>query len=230
MEGSTFRAMFGAALLKELQLNELIADNEESYIKLAIALGTNSELRKKTSDEIKQRMRGKPKFLDSKAYSVQIENLLQELLRTYQLNSLSNDLKLREINFIIFPDWSKPEESLSQDLASVIRAIATHSDRSYLTLLIDSSNFSDEEANLLISGVAMNLLMEEDLDVTEGAEISLIDNLSEIQWEALLPHLHARIILENENQQLITNKEIQTLPSYDLDSFSNTQPGQFFFT
>ncbi len=230
MEGTTFRSMVGAALLKELQLYELIADSEESYIELAIALGTNSELRKKTSDEIKQRMQRNPRFLNSRAYSAQMGTLLQELFRTYQLNTLSNDLKLSEINLIIFPNWSQPEDLVSQDLASVIRAIATHPDRSYMTLLIDTSNISDEEANLVLSGVVMNLLMEEELDVTEGAEISLIGKLNEVQREALFPHLHARIVLENENEQALLQARAQTLPSYEIDSFSNTQTGQFFFT
>src|SRR4028118_1237525 len=115
MEGTTFRSMVGAALLKELQLYELIADNEESYIELAIALGTNSELRKKTTDEIKQRMQGNPRFLNSRAYSAQMGTLLQELFRTYQVNTLSNDLKLSEVNLIIFPNWSRSEDLVSQD-------------------------------------------------------------------------------------------------------------------
>lgn len=226
MEGSTFRAMVGAAILKELQLPELIADKEESYIELAIAIGTNSELRKKTSDEIKQRMQENPRFLDSRAYSAKMGDLFQELFRTHQVNTLSNNLKLSEVNLIIFPDWSQPEELLSEDLASVIRAIATHPEQSNMTLLIDSSNISDEEANLILSGVVMNLLMGEDLDVTKSVEISLISKLGEIYWEALLPHLHARIILENENQQALAQARAQTLPSYNLDSFSNRQAGK----
>lgn len=224
MGGSTFRAMVGAAFLKELQLHELIADNEETYIEIAIALGTNSELRKKTSDEIKQRMQENPRFLDSRAYSAKMGTLFQELFRTYQLNTLSNDFKLSEVNLIIFPDWSQPEELVSQDLASVIRANAAHPDKSNMALLIESSNISDEEANLILSGVVMNLLMEEDLDVTESGEISLIGKLDEIQWEALLPHLHARIILENEDHQALARTRVQALPSYNLDSFfSNKQ-------
>ncbi len=223
MEGSTFRAMVGAALLKELQLNELIADNEESYIELAIALGTNSELRQKMSHEIRQRMQGNPRFLNSRAYSKQMETLFQELFRTYQVNTLSNNLRLSEANLIVFPDWSQSEELLSQDLASVIRELATHSDKSHMTLLIEASNISDEEANLIVSGVVMNLLIEEDLDVTEEATISLVGKLNEIQWEALLPHLQGRIILENENQQAITQVKAQILPSYTLDSLSNVK-------
>lgn len=223
MQGNTFRAMVGTALLKELQLPELIADNEESYINLAVTLGTNAELRKKISDAIKQSMQGSPRFLNSRYYSDQMEILFQELFRKYQINTLSNDLKLRKINLIIFPDWSQLEEFLSQDLTKVIRLLTTYPDQSNMTLLIDSNGISDEEAHLIISGVVMNLMMAEDLGVTELVEISFASKLSEIQWEVLLPKLSARIILDNENQQAILQAQVQNIPSYNLDSLSNIQ-------
>jgi predicted O-linked N-acetylglucosamine transferase (SPINDLY family)/glycosyltransferase involved in cell wall biosynthesis/predicted O-methyltransferase YrrM len=138
-------------------------------------------------------------------------------------------LNLRDINLIIFPDWSQPEESLGIELEQVIRAIATHPDRSYITLLIDTTNISEEEANLFLSGVAMNLLMQEDLDVTEGAELSLVGNLGEMQWKSLLPHLHARIMLENENQEAIAQANVDALQSYELNRFSDGEVGSFFF-
>ncbi len=137
-------------------------------------------------------------------------------------------LKLREINLIVFPDWFQPEESLSLDLERVIRVIATHPDRSQMTLLIDTSSISDESANLLLSSVVMNLLMQEDLDVTEGPEIFLIGQLDEMPWEVLLPRIHARILLENENQQAIAQARAETILVCELDSFSNRRAGQFF--
>jgi hypothetical protein len=112
-------------------------------------------------------------------------------------------LNLKEINLIVFPDWTQPEESLGVDIERVVRAIATHPDKSKMTLLIDTSNISDEDANLALSSVAMNLLMEEDLDVSDGPEISLIGSLSEIQWRAFIPYISANISLENENTESI---------------------------
>lgn len=139
-------------------------------------------------------------------------------------------LKLREINLIIFPNWFQPEESLLLDLERVIRVSSTHPARSQMTLLIDTSSISDEEANLVVSAVAMNLLMQEDLDVTEGPEISFVGQLDKMQWQVLLLCLHGRLILENENQQAINQAGVQTYPSYELDSFSARRTGQFFFT
>lgn len=130
-------------------------------------------------------------------------------------------LNLKDINLIIFPDWSQIEESLGFELVQVVRAIATHPGKSKMTLLVDTTNISDEDADLALSSIAMNLLMEEDLDVSDGPEISLIGHLSEIQWEALVPRLSARIVLENENKDAIAQLADDNIPFYKLDSLSN---------
>lgn len=128
-------------------------------------------------------------------------------------------LDLTEINLIIFPDRSQSEESLSLDLERVIGAIATHPDKSKMTLLVDTTNISDEDANLILSTAAMNLLMEQDLDVSDGPEIRAIGHLSKIQWEALVPRLHARIVLENENKEAIALANLGNIRSVKLESF-----------
>jgi len=36
----------------------------------------------------------------------------------------------------------------------------------------------------------------------------------------LLPHIHARILLEKENEQAIAQAKAQVLPSYEIDSLT----------
>jgi len=131
-------------------------------------------------------------------------------------------LNLKDINLIIFPEWSQIEESLGFELVQVVRAIATHPDKSKMTLLVDTTNIPDEDADLALSSIAMNLLMEEDLDVSDGPEIIAIAHLSEIQWEALVPHLHARIVLENENKNASTNFKVEILPTFQAGNLTVT--------
>jgi len=133
---------------------------------------------------------------------------------------LQNRLQLKEINIVIFPDWSQAEEFLSLELAQVIKVIANHPDKSHITLLIDTSTIADEEAELAISGIVMNLLMEEDLDVADGPELSLMGHLSEREWSALLPCLYACLVLNHENQEVVTQVNAANLPVYKLDSLS----------
>jgi hypothetical protein len=66
----------------------------------------------------------------------------------------------------------------------------------------------------------MNLLMQEDLDVSEGPEISFVGQLGEIQWKALLPRVQARIVLENENQEAIALFKATNIPSWEAKSLS----------
>lgn len=103
----------------------------------------------------------------------------------------------------------------------MIAALASHSDKNKISLLIDTSNISEEDANLVLSSVALNLLMEEDLDVADGPEISIIGQLSALQWQALLPRIHARIVLENENKQALAQVGAESLAFLPLENFIN---------
>jgi predicted O-linked N-acetylglucosamine transferase (SPINDLY family)/glycosyltransferase involved in cell wall biosynthesis len=66
-----------AAVLEELQLPELVANSENSYIEMSTALGTNPELCRRYRDRVQQAMATNPKFLDSRAYSHQIGKLFE---------------------------------------------------------------------------------------------------------------------------------------------------------
>ncbi|OUL34774.1 hypothetical protein BV372_13055 [Nostoc sp. T09] len=220
LEGDALRARHGAAYLREIQMFDLITNNEMDYIKLAITLGTNPELCQQKSAQIKEKMQGNPSFLDSRSYSAKIGSLFQELFSNYLADNLSQNLPLNETNLIIFPDWSQPEDLLYQDLASVISALTTHPDKSQITLLIDTHNISEEEADMLLSSLTMNLLMEEDVDITEGPEISLLGHISDIQWQTLLPKIQTRIALAIDNKQAIAQVKAEKLPVCELDSLS----------
>lgn len=100
------------------------------------------------------------------------------------------------------------------ELVEVVRAIANHPDKSKITLLVDTTNISDENADLALSSIAMNLLMEEDLDVSDGPEISLIGHLSNIQWETLIPKLYGRIVLENENLEAMEQAKAENIQKF----------------
>ncbi len=155
-------------------------------------------------------------------YDSQGEGLLSrdEILPSGKLDDFIDNLSLREINLIMFPDWGLAEELLYLQLEGVIRTIFSHPDKSKITVLLDTSNISEEDANLVLSNVVMNLLMEEDLDVANAPEISLIEKLSKMQWKALLPRIHSRIILENENKHALAQVGAENLPVWELSNLS----------
>ncbi|MEH2128164.1 glycosyltransferase [Nostoc sp.] len=218
--GTSFRSAMGAAMVQALDIPDLVADSEDSYIQLAIALGTDPELRQQKSAKIKEKIQANPSFLDSRAYSAKIGSLFQELFSKYLADTLSQNFRLGDINLVIFPDWLQPEDLLYQDLVSVISTLTTHPDKSHITLLINTENISEEEADMLLSSLTMNFLMEDEVDITEGPEISLLGKISDVQWKTLLPRINTRIALATDNQSAIAQAKAETLPSCDIDSLS----------
>lgn len=218
-QGNTFRSSMGAAMIRSLDIADLVADSEESYIQLAIALGTNAELRHQKRAEIKAKMSDNPSFLDSKGYSEKIGKLFTELVDGYAVEKLSDDLRLRDVNWMIFPDWNQSEESVGLELQQVIQTLATQPDSQKTTLLIDTSNIDIEDAQMFLSSIAMNLMMEEDLDITDELEISLIEDLNDIQWATLLPKIDARIVMKCDNQAAVGKLSLSALSQLEIESF-----------
>jgi predicted O-linked N-acetylglucosamine transferase (SPINDLY family) len=219
MEAEPSRSKKGASLLRELQLPDLIANSEEAYIQLAVTFGTNPELRQQKSNQLKQRMQANPIFLDTRSFCAQIEELFQELFLKHQALALKEKLNLRDMNLIIFPDWSQSEDILYQELASVITTLVHHPEKQQITLLMYVGHLSEDDINLFLSDVAMNLLLEEDLDVADGPEICLVGKLEQMQWKALLPRIQARIALERENHEAVAQIKAESVPVCNLDNF-----------
>ncbi len=220
METEYSRSRKGASLLRGLQIFDLITNTEEAYIQLAVALATNSELRQQKAEQIKQKMHQVPIFIDSRLHSAKMGELFQEVFYKHQAIALKEQFNLKDINLIIFPDWLKSEDLLYQDLASVISTLTTHPDKSNITLLVDTQNISEDEADMLLSSLTMNLLMEDDVDITEGPEISLLGKISDTQWKTLLPRIDTRIALATDNQSAIAQAKAEHLPSCHVDNLT----------
>lgn len=219
-----FRDSIASSLLQALEVTQLIADSEETYIEKAVNMANNANLLQNTSEEIKQKMQANPLFLDSRSYAAKLELMFKNIIQQYDIYQLTYAFKLRDINLVLFPDWNQSEDLLFQDLANAMRVAINHPQKHQITMLIDTTNIAEERADLTISSIVMELLMSEDLDVEDGPEISLFGNLSKMQWQMLLPKIHARIILENENQQTLA--EVQThkiLTAYTSDGLSQTE-------
>ena len=127
--------------------------------------------------------------------------------------------KLRNINLIVFPDCNQ-EELLYSELDKIARIILKHPDKSQINLIILYSTISEEEANYILADVTMNILMQENLDVSNAPEFSIIEMLSKLQWEALRLRILARICFENENQRAIADCGAANLPTFTLESFN----------
>ncbi len=124
VEGNALRFRQGAAMLRELQLPDLITNSEASYIQLAVTLATNPELRQLYRREIQHKMQANPTCFDSVAYSGAIAQLFQQL----------------------FGKWQTSHQAASRILQDSIPKVATLGDRLSNTLQLYQTNPSNNSA------------------------------------------------------------------------------------
>jgi predicted O-linked N-acetylglucosamine transferase (SPINDLY family) len=70
-DGTSFRTLVAPALLRAMELDELIAADSDAYVALAVKLAGDAALRSDLRDRIHAKVSNVPKFLDSKWYSQQ---------------------------------------------------------------------------------------------------------------------------------------------------------------
>jgi Glycosyl transferases group 1 len=138
-------------------------------------------------------------FVQSQQFSwAKMAQQVGDILVGFQPNSVLS-LPLQDCNLLMLPDWSVDEELLSQELATAIGQLIQTPDLDSTALLLDvSSAESLEQVELILAGISMNLLMEEDVDITEYLEISPIKELSIEQWQELLPQINNLVPLPHE--------------------------------
>ncbi|MBF2057315.1 MAG: glycosyltransferase family 4 protein [Cyanobacterium sp. T60_A2020_053] len=155
-----------------------------------------------------------PNFQPAEKLKIRLNELLE---------AEKEQIKLTETNYLIFPHWQSDEEELTEELYNLIHKLAILPSPSgrgakgdgIITLIIDTTGITEEDANLILSGIAMNLMLEEELDLENSLDFALISNLNQQQWSQLLTQITAKVNLKNENQTIINELEIDDLITLD---------------
>ncbi len=132
-------------------------------------------------------------------------------------------LPLREINLIVFPDWLQPEDLLLPELTEVIRSLMAHPNKHQMTLLIDTTAISNEDADLALCQVLMNLLWQDHSTGQDDLEIALLDKLDSQQWEILRSDIHYQVPLQHQNHQLVADRQLTLAPKFLIPALE--EPG-----
>lgn len=134
----------------------------------------------------------------------------------YQLN-------LKNINSIIFPDWSQSIEVIFAQLLNVCQTIIDHPNNNDIALLIDIQNTNLEDANFLLADVLLNLCYQENIETDDDKlpQFNLLKTNSPEEYKGLLPVLHSRIILECEDKKFINQIGLEQLPSFSLEELKS---------
>jgi len=114
-------------------------------------------------------------------------------------------LNLCHHTLIAFPDWTQPEEELQASLTAALRqavhyadSLETDPETLQITLLIDIAQAPDLDLDALMASAALELMLNEELEVPDGIQITPLPPLSPLQWQHLRPRLTARILLVPE--------------------------------
>jgi glycosyltransferase involved in cell wall biosynthesis len=149
-----------------------------------------------------------------------------DALQTVLIDATLASLNLRTHNVIAFPDWRQPEADLLAALQSVLRYGLTQGDRANLTLLLTLGDADLEMANMALSEVTMFLFMEAGLGTDTVPELSLVPDLGELQWQALLPKLSAWIPLPQQDELLLVKSGVALLRKLECQSEAIQIPNQ----
>ncbi|ETR69784.1 MAG: hypothetical protein OMM_03699 [Candidatus Magnetoglobus multicellularis str. Araruama] len=79
-EGDALRFRQGAAMLREINLSDLIVQDEKDYVKLAIDLANHSQKRAYFRNQIISKMQNNPPFLNSKLFAKKVTNVFQTII------------------------------------------------------------------------------------------------------------------------------------------------------
>ena len=118
-------------------------------------------------------------------------------------------IDLRTTNIIIFIDWDKSEDILSKDLISLLKSAIVHADLDSLGILFYlNGQIIAEDAQLMLSGVIMDLYLQEIISDPECFHVSFIPELPDKQWESLVSKLSGRVDLDN----VFLSSSLDTVP------------------
>ncbi|QEI42420.1 8-demethyl-8-(2-methoxy-alpha-L-rhamnosyl)-tetracenomycin-C 3'-O-methyltransferase [Dolichospermum sp. UHCC 0315A] len=144
------------------------------------------------------------------------------VLKAIKSEENNYQLNFKNINFIIFPDWSQSIEVIFAQLLNVCQSIIDHPNNSDIALLIDIQNTNLEDANFLLADVLLNLCYQGNIETDDDKlpQFNLFKTNSREEYKGLLPILHSRIILESENKEFINQIGLE-LPCWTLEELNN---------
>lgn len=128
--------------------------------------------------------------------------------------------QMRDINFILFPDWKQPESDLFESLRTAIKLLLTAHHKAQISLLIDRSQYDEGtefSPESLVSSIYMDLMLGEGVDIDENEpSIHFLSMSDYIDWDHIREKLTARISFAQENQSILSVLQLTDLTSLTL--------------
>ncbi|ACB52202.1 probable glycosyl transferase [Crocosphaera subtropica ATCC 51142] len=124
-------------------------------------------------------------------------------LPNYQ-EELKDNLQLREINLITFPDWKiNDSELLKEDLNSIIKTILNHPEKTKINLLIFVPESLREEVEVFLWDLMLSFMEDNQLE-SDLPEITLVSEMSPVRWSYLITFLSGYVKINHQDTNVLS--------------------------
>lgn len=131
---------------------------------------------------------------------------IQTVLLTHCQPTDIGDSYLLQIN------WQEDEETIAQNLGQFLAQILTDTKLSQARFLIDATNGDAELADSIVGFVAMNLMMDDSLNIVAEPNLEILSTITEHKWHQLKPQITARIPLTESIASSIGHYDLADIP------------------
>ncbi|MBE9030762.1 glycosyltransferase [filamentous cyanobacterium LEGE 11480] len=135
-------------------------------------------------------------------------------IQTVLLNTATTQAtKAITANHLLQINWQQSEETIANELGHFLSHLLSSSTNLTETkFFIDATTIDAETADAIVSFVAMNLMMDDRLTMTEEPNLELLSRVTNIQWQMLKPTLKSRIQLSPTIAHSIANHDLGDIP------------------
>jgi len=141
----------------------------------------------------------------------------REQLRQSMCHAMRLAVGLREINLIVFPDWSQPRDVVVQEIRSLLTAILSHPDRRRVTVVFYARQQQDTDLINPLLDLACEIVRPGGIPLPDGPGVAAVGpSFGLKEWEILLNCLQGRISLPHEDTGAIATMgalQLQKIPS-----------------
>ena len=141
----------------------------------------------------------------------------REQLRLSMCTSMRYAVGLREINLIVFPDWSQPRDVIVHEIRSLLKAVLAHPERKRVTVVFYARQEQDEDLINPLLDLACEIVRPVGIPLPDGPGVAAVGpSFGPKQWEILLNCLQARVALAHEDAGVIATMGVLQLPQVAL--------------
>ena len=139
-----------------------------------------------------------------------------EIQISCQENHNSLNLDFAEINILLAPDVSQPEEALYIDLKSVFVDAMTRYPQDRKIKLWIYLDYNQETIQDIIASIIFDIFMEQGKSL-ENLEVDFIGNLSDSALSFFLSQIQGKVNLQHENQKVVASAREKLVPNLNSD-------------